>query len=331
MHNPFEEPIFPIVICDGFCGLGKAEEEVEGIPYFYASTFHKEKTVFFQPKHYFPLKDLPKIHLENTILTTSFIPNELDFSKAFENFQKILPLEKVVLARRKTHTLQKPFSPLEILSTLFHTFEKKSLFAYFEKEEMGFFGATPENLYTRVGREIISDAIAGTTLYKNKADLYTSKNIKEHNFVTKMIQEALTGISSNVKVSDASIKKAHHLCHIHKTISATLHENITDHDIIHLLHPTPATAGYPKALATSFLAEEESFNREFYAGPLGWISPEKAKIKVALRCGRQQGSMLHLYAGAGVIKESDPIKELEEIENKFHTIEEALFETVPTY
>ena len=327
MQDPLAETVFPLVICDGFCGMGEAKQHIEGVPYFYALSFDQKREVYFQPKHYFALQDLPKVTLQNTILTTTYSPKELGFLHLFEKFQALLPLEKVVLARRKTHHLSRPFSSKEILSILFHSFETNNLYAYFESEERAFFGATPEDLFRRTGKEVESDAIAGTCLYANKEQLLTNKNLKEHSYVTTMIEDALQGIATNVEVSKLEIKRAGHLCHIHQKIRAQLKNKISDKELIKLLHPTPATSGYPKKEALAFL-KEEAFHREFYAAPFGWISQEKTTIKVALRCGQQVGSLLHLYAGAGIIKESDPIKEIEEIENKFHTMEEAFFEAI---
>ena len=122
------------------------------------------------------------------------------------------------------------------------------------------------------------------------------------------------------------------------------------------LHPTPAIAGRPQDIAQEFLHQYEDFDRGFYAGPFGWISGAGAEFVVAIRSalikegvlgsqaplvpGQQQpvidkGTVpgdentleqhaVLLYAGVGIVKESDPQMEWEELDLKVKQFERLL-------
>ena len=84
----------------------------------------------------------------------------------------------------------------------------------------------------------------------------------------------------------------------------------------HVLQRTAAVAGRPRQAARAFIQNVESFDREWYAGSAGYLSPEQSEFCVALRSARVQGAALRLYAGAGIVRGSDPEQEWQEIENK---------------
>ena len=79
------------------------------------------------------------------------------------------------------------------------------------------------------------------------------------------------------------------------------------------LHPTPAVGGTPRELALELIAEEERHERGWYAGPLGWVDRNgDGEFVVALRCGLLEGSRATLFAGCGIVADSDPDHEWEE-------------------
>jgi isochorismate synthase len=319
--------LYPIVLCDGYCGIGKAKSENLSIPYFYIASFDKKEEHYFQPAHYFKLEDNLDLSVRASLLHTENYPSISAFIAAIDTFKNDTSLLKIVLARKRTHTLKTALSSMEILSILLKNFPTPNIFAYFEEEDKAFFGASPENLYSRNGNSITVDCIAGTTDSHKNGDLFTEKNLKEHQFVTKGVKDALREIAKNISVSEIGIKKAAALKHIYQTVSATLQSEITDLEIIRALHPTAATLGSPKEEALKFLSKKEPFDRGFYAGPIGWIHQEKAIIRVALRCALTKKEQLTLFAGAGIIKESSAKDEIAEIDKKFNTLEGAFLET----
>ncbi|GJK28684.1 hypothetical protein TUM17556_06030 [Enterobacter asburiae] len=89
-----------------------------------------------------------------------------------------------------------------------------------------------------------------------------------------------------------------------------------DEQCLLMLQPTAAVAGLPRQPAREFIQKVEPFNREWYAGSAGYLSPEQSEFCVALRSARVQEDSLRLYAGAGIVSGSDPEQEWQEIENK---------------
>ena len=84
-----------------------------------------------------------------------------------------------------------------------------------------------------------------------------------------------------------------------------------------LLHPTPAVGGEPHAVATPLIPALEGLDRGWYAGPVGWTDAnEDGEFCVALRCALLRGREARLYAGVGVVRDSDPAAELAETEVK---------------
>lgn len=319
--------LYPFVLCDGYCGIGKAIKENPDTPYFYISSFDSKHQQYFQPEQYFKMEEGLDVPLNIKTIYTEEHPSIFAFEKAIDIFQQDPSLQKVVLARKRTHTLTQPLSLQEILSTLLKNFPISSIYVFMEEEGKAFFGSTPENLYLREDNKIVVDCIAGTTDSAKDGDLFTEKNSKEHKFVTQGVVDVLKKLGSDISTSEIGIKKAAALKHIFQTVSATLYPKIKDQQIIDTLHPTAATSGFPKNSALQFLAKNEQMDRGFYAGTIGWISKKKAVIKVALRCALAEKEKLTLFAGAGIVKESSAVNEQEEIDKKFCTLEGAFFET----
>jgi isochorismate synthase EntC len=83
------------------------------------------------------------------------------------------------------------------------------------------------------------------------------------------------------------------------------------------LHPTPAVGGEPHAAAVPRIPALEGIDRGWYAGAIGWTDAnEDGEFCVGLRCALLRGREARLYAGVGVVRDSDPASELAETEIK---------------
>lgn len=91
------------------------------------------------------------------------------------------------------------------------------------------------------------------------------------------------------------------------------------------LHPTPAVGGEPREPALKMIDEYEGFDRGWYAGPIGWLSLNgDGELMVALRCGLIRGNKASLFAGCGIVADSDPAREWEESRIKMRAVAAAL-------
>jgi len=96
-------------------------------------------------------------------------------------------------------------------------------------------------------------------------------------------------------------------------------------DILADLHPTPAVGGFPRHAALEAIRNTEKLDRGWYAAPLGWIGASgHGEFAVALRSGLIDGSKARLFAGCGIIADSDPQAEFAESCLKFPVMLRAL-------
>jgi menaquinone-specific isochorismate synthase len=95
--------------------------------------------------------------------------------------------------------------------------------------------------------------------------------------------------------------------------------------VVAALHPTPAMGGSPRAAALRLIAREEPFERGWYAAPVGWLAGETdGQFLVAIRSAVSDGRSVQLFAGAGIVRDSDPDREWAEVQLKFRPLLDAL-------
>jgi menaquinone-specific isochorismate synthase len=235
-------------------------------------------------------------------------------------------LKKVVMARRTSFEFSEQINPLLLLKKLKSQVEDAFHFYFQPGEGNAFFGASPERLYKRNGNDINTEAVAGTyrRSYNEMEDkkleiafLNSKKNIQEHSFVCEHIENVLSRYCNSVRKDDTlKILKTARLQHLYRGYQAKLIPGISNSEILSALHPTPAVGGVPTDRSLSEISKIEEFHRGWYAGPFGWIGKNSADFAVAIRSGIMKDNRLHLYSGAGILPESDPLAEWEEIENK---------------
>ncbi len=318
---------YPIVLFDHSIGVGKKEILNKSEPAFWISDFPLARktnfwkniphTLYFQPDKIFFLP----LHEENftypKLLSVSETPSFTEWEKNIERFKKS-DLEKVVLARRTSFTFEKSISPLD----LFYFLKKRSpnafVFAIILNDNLAFVGATPEKLFIRNGLQIEAEALAGTKSSIDESSLLTSsKDLKEFLFVKEKLTDQLQKICNPFSINQKIlIKKAGNVSHLHCPIKATLKKRTSDTGLIRYLHPTPAIGGRPRDLALKFIHSFEPFDRGWYAGSLGILSNEESKVYVGIRSALIENDTIHVFSGAGIIPESNPIHEWQELDHK---------------
>lgn len=238
-------------------------------------------------------------------------------------------VDKVALARRVTLTLGSAPRIGSLLRRLRTTATGAIRFA-FRIGERTFVGATPETLVERQGRRIRTEALAGTLAKSEprteRALLESAKDQDEHRYVVEALRSALAPLCSHLEVApEASIKELPQLLHLCTPIAGELSEAHHVLDLVERLHPTPAVCGSPKEEAFRFIVQHEAAPRGWYAAPFGWVNQTgDGHFVVGLRSALIHGRNVHLYAGAGVVRASEPKLEYEETELKLQSIRSAL-------
>jgi len=109
--------------------------------------------------------------------------------------------------------------------------------------------------------------------------------------------------------------------HLAAPIRAQLARPLGAIELAGLLHPTPAVGGEPRESAERLIPALEGIDRGWYAGPVGWTDATgDGEFCVALRCALLHGRHARLYAGAGIVRDSDPASELAETEVKLQAL-----------
>ncbi len=100
---------------------------------------------------------------------------------------------------------------------------------------------------------------------------------------------------------------------------------MTPYTLLERLHPTPAVGGHPREPALALIAREEHFERGWYAGPVGWLNARgEGEFAVALRSGTLTADRVRLFAGNGIVRDSDPEREYFETQLKLQPLLAAL-------
>ncbi|TMC52882.1 MAG: isochorismate synthase [Chloroflexi bacterium] len=212
-----------------------------------------------------------------------------------------------------------------------------SCFAYLISGADGtaFAGASPELLVRRAGPRAFAQPMAGSVARgaseaedERLADtlVQSNKDADEHRVVSQFVAGALGPFSSSVSSRGPEVVRFTNIQHLATSVSAELNHPAADAlTLAAALHPTPAVGGWPREAADALIDELEGMERGWYAGAVGWIDGRgDGELAIALRCGLLWEDGARLYAGVGVMPDSDPARELEETELKFKALLTAL-------
>lgn len=238
--------------------------------------------------------------------------------------------EKVVLARSLSVTRPGGFAPLELLRDLRASLPTSATFLVGRADGI-FLGATPERLLRRDGRSVRTAAVAGTAARGRnpeedrrlaRALVESKKEQAEHDVVLRFLRERLAEHADEVEHLEApELLPLEGMQHLRTPVTARLRSDVSALELAGALHPTPAVCGAPAGPALAFLREYESLDRGWYAGPIGWTDAAgDGEFWVALRCGLLRGDSVRLFAGAGVVADSNPAAELRETRLKLATL-----------
>ncbi len=115
------------------------------------------------------------------------------------------------------------------------------------------------------------------------------------------------------------------MLHLHTPVVGELARPVHVLDLVEALHPTPAVGGLPRAEALAWIAAREGGDRGWYAGPVGWFDGHgDGEFAVAIRSALLAGDRARIYAGAGVVADSNAEAELAETELKQRAMLSAL-------
>ncbi len=243
-------------------------------------------------------------------------------------------LEKVVLARSVGITANHPFDIHTTLQRLSDNYPGAYIFAL-QNGSRTFIGATPERLICGTDGQLQTMALAGSAprgatpeqdIALGAELLHNPKNRGEHQVVVDTIKTALASLCSHIQVQETPrLRKLQNIQHLETPISGDLLLGRSILEAIEYLHPTPAVGGFPRAAALAFIRQHEGLDRGWYAGPIGWVgSGGNGEFAVALRSALVDDNHATLFAGCGIVADSNPQSEYQESCLKLQVMRHAL-------
>ena len=202
----------------------------------------------------------------------------------------------------------------------------------------GFVGASPELLIEVDGTAVRSHPLAGTTPRTGDPAtdarlalqlLASAKNQIEHRVVIDEVHDTLLPWASYLdwepEPSIVAVANVQHLgTRLEGQLSSPRPDVVT---LARALSPTPALGGHPRGPALQLISDVEGFERGNYGGAVGWVDAEgNGTWAVAIRCAEfaPDRRSAQLFAGGGIVAESDPEAELAETQAKFQAMLSAI-------
>jgi menaquinone-specific isochorismate synthase len=244
-------------------------------------------------------------------------------------------LDKVVLARMCELRSEGEIEIEPALRRLNERFDGCYRFLFEPRAGHAFFGATPELLVGVHADQLDTMGLAGSVRAGNTPAetaahaeklLSSEKDLHEHALVVRMIRQRLAPhVSALHSLDKPGVMTLQNIQHLHTPIHATLREREGVLPWVERLHPTPALGGQPREEAMRFIEINEPVLRGWYGAPVGLIRPNlDGEFCVAIRSAVVQEDRAWLYAGCGVVADSQPDNEWDETALKFKAMLDAL-------
>jgi menaquinone-specific isochorismate synthase len=239
-------------------------------------------------------------------------------------------LEKVVLAR---DLVARADGPIDVRWPLRRLAEEYPSCWTFHVDAL--FGATPEMLVRRERGLVTSRVLAGTIRRTgdDARDLQlaaslarSSKDLEEHEYAVRSVADALAPHCTSMNVPEAPfVLHLPNVMHLATDVAGVIEDDTSSLELAAALHPSAAVGGTPTQAATELIGQLEGMDRGRYAGPVGWTDASgDGEWGIALRSGLLQGDSVRLFAGCGIVADSDPAAELAEAQAKFVPVRNAL-------
>lgn len=317
---------------------------------FYIVNVFKDKKISNYKKVYLRIKeDIERLLMESSFKKTS--PQRTSFSNfkvksntsknkflamitRAKKYIKLGDIFQVVLSQRFEAKLSK--SPLDIYKKLRNTNPSPFMY-FFNFTDFQIIGASPEILVRLRDNKITVRPIAGTRP--------RGKDVKEDNFLAKDLLNDKKELSehlmlldlgrndagkvskiNSIKVTESFIiEKYSHVMHIVSNVIGIYNKKFSKFKTLLAGFPAGTVSGAPKIRAMEIIDELETSKRKVYAGGIGYFSSNgEFDTCIALRTAIAKNDKFYVQAGAGIVADSNPIKEYEETINKAKALLNAL-------
>ncbi len=194
---------------------------------------------------------------------------------------------------------------------------------------MSLFSSSPERLLAITGRGISTRPIAGTRARQGSAEqdrvdtealVAHPKERAEHIMLIDLERNDLGRVceAGSVTVDEYMVTESYaHVHHIVSNVRGRLRADRSPIDALRALFPGGTITGCPKVRCMQIIAALEGEGRGAYTGSLGWLGSDgDADFNILIRTLTMRGAVIELRAGAGIVADSIPERELEETRAK---------------
>ena len=208
---------------------------------------------------------------------------------------------------------------------------------YFSSDDIEIAGASPETLVKLEHGNLSTFPLAGTRprgatreedLALEKELLADEKERAEHNMLVDLGRNDMGKISriGTVKVDKyMEIERYSHVMHIGSTVIGQIREDKDGMDAVDAILPAGTLSGAPKFRACEIIEELEQSKRGIYGGAIGYLDfTGNLDVCIAIRLVYKKNGSICIRSGAGIVADSDPVKEAIECVNKAKAVVNAV-------
>lgn len=239
-------------------------------------------------------------------------------------------LDKVVLAHDLLAVADRPLDARHLLAGLAERYP-----ACWSYAVDGLVGATPELLVRCRAGAVWSRVLAGTIWPGPTAEgdlgdtlLGSAKDRHEHRLAVQSLVESLRPLCASLTAPDEPVPLVlPNVTHLSSDVVGTLpaQQPASLLELVAAVHPTAAVGGTPREIAVPMIAALEGMDRGRYTGPVGWVDAGgDGELGIALRCAQLDGAVARLFAGCGIVADSDPDTEVREAAAKLLAVREVM-------
>ncbi len=262
----------------------------------------------------------------------SVVPSDNDRSRLEQSISSIVERIRegealqVVMSQ---HFEVEEFNGADVLHYLLHNDRSRYVY-YYKFGDKEIIGSSPENVFRKKGNRLTINPIAGTR--KRNTDLDTNliksllsdnKELCEHRMLVDLARNDLSriGIPGTVDVKSNMLpEKFYSVIHLTSSVEAEFASGNSNYDIFASLFPAGTVSGAPKVRALEIIDEYETRERGPYGGAVGIVGEKDMDMALAIRSAFMNKGKAYTQAGAGIVKDSVPKREVEEIIAKAGTI-----------
>ena len=206
---------------------------------------------------------------------------------------------------------------------------------FFDYGDFKIFGSSPEaQLIVQEGKAEIhpiagtfrrtgddeKDALAARKLAKDP------KENSEHVMLVDLARNDLSRNGSEVAVEkNREIQFYSHVIHLVSKVTCTMKKAAKTFRVVADTFPAGTLSGAPKHKALQLIDRYETTQRNFYGGAIGYMDFHgNFNHAIIIRSFLSKNHQLHYQAGAGIVADSIPESELQEVYNKLGALDKAL-------